>query len=280
VFTGWNFQRVGASADPSGYYRFFYNALQHETAPKVFSFPIYPDGSKTIPSRAAADGMQDGLDLLTALARNPETGRRLARKLYGYFVSEINDPGEPLIDWLGQVFQENNYSISALVQALLFSREFSSPSNYFSRYSWPAEFVVRAMKEAGFAGFSVNSALSPLISMGQQLFEPPNVAGWELGKNWFSSGTTLARMNFSAVLTQNQRFNIASAAKGKGPTPEALLSFYLDQLTPADYSSAAYDDLLAYLREGVTWSGSDAQLATKAPGLLHVILGSSEYQLV
>ena len=101
-----------------------------------------------------------------------------------------------------------------------------------------------------------------------------------MGQNWFSTGATLARMNFSAVLTLNQRFNIAAAARGKGPTPEALLSFYLDQLTPADYSRAAYDDLLAYLSAGVTWSGSDAQLATKAPGLLHVIVGSSEYQLV
>ena len=34
--------------------------------------------------------MQDGLDLIDALARNPETGRRLARKLYAYFVSEID----------------------------------------------------------------------------------------------------------------------------------------------------------------------------------------------
>ena len=136
------------------------------------------------------------------------------------------------------------------------------------------------MKEVGFAGFSVNSTLTPLINMGQQLFEPPDVSGWDLAKSWFSTGATLARMNFSAVLTQNQRFNIAAAAKGKGPTPEALLSFYLDQLTPADYSRAAYADLVAYLREGVTWSGADAQLATKAPGLLHVIVGSSEYQLV
>jgi hypothetical protein len=136
------------------------------------------------------------------------------------------------------------------------------------------------MKEVGFAGFSVNNAVSSLANMGQQLFEPPDVAGWDLGRTWFSTGAMLARMNFSALLTQNQRLNIAAAARGKGPTPDALLSFYLDQLTPADYSRAAYDDLLAYLSAGVSWNGSDAQLTVKAPGLLHVIVGSSEYQLV
>ena len=224
--------------------------------------------------------MQDGLDLIDALARNPETGRRLARKLYAYFVSEISAPDEQVIAWLGRLFQDSNYNIGAVVQGLLFSHEFSEPSNHFSRYSWPVEFVVRAMKEVGFAGFSVNTALTPLLNMGQQLFEPPDVSGWDLGKSWFSTGATLARMNFSALLTQNQKVAIGAAARGKGPTPEALLSFYLDQLTPADYSRAAYDDLLAYLREGVTWSGADEQLLTKAPGLLHIIVGSSEYQLV
>ena len=279
VFTGWNLERVGRD-DPNGYYRFVYNANQHDTAPKEFTFAIYPDGGRTIPSRTAADGMKDGLDFIDALVRHPETGRRLARKLYAFFVSEIAAPTEQVISLLGRVFQENNYSVASVVRALLFSREFTEPSNHFSRYSWPAEYVVRAMKEVGFAGFSVNSAISPLANMGQQLFEPPDVAGWDLGPSWFSTGATLARMNFSAVLTQNQRFNIATAARGKGPTPQALLSYYLDQLTPADYSRAAYDDLLSYLNAGITWSGSDAQMSTKAPGLLHVIVGSSEYQLV
>jgi uncharacterized protein (DUF1800 family) len=279
VFTGWNLQRSG-SADASGYYRFVYNAGAHETTAKEFSFPIYPDGSKTIPARSAADGMQDGLDLIDALARNPETGRRLARKLYAFFVSELNDPDEQLINQAAQVYQQSGFSMAAVLRTLLLSRAFNSPSNHFTRYSWPVEYVVRAMKEVGYAGFSVNSAIGPLINMGQQLFEPPDVSGWDLGQSWFSTGAMLARMNFAATLTQNQKNNIAVAVRGNGPTPEALLSFYLDQLTPLDYDRPAYDDLLGYLRESVTWNGSYAQLAVKAPGLLHLIVGSSEYQFV
>jgi uncharacterized protein (DUF1800 family) len=280
VFTGWNLERVGAAADTNGYYRFIYNANQHETAAKVFSFPIYPDGSKTIPARTAAAGMQDGLDLIEALARHPETGRRLARHLYGYFISETNAPDDVLINQLANVYQQNSHSMAPMVRALLLSRAFDAPVNYFTRYSWPAEFVVRALKEVGLAGFSVSSALGLMANMGQQLFEPPNVAGWELGTNWFSTGAMLARMNFAARLTSDQRFSIAAAARGKAPTPDALLSFYLDQMTPADYDRGAYADLLAYLRSGGAWTGSDAQIGVKAPGLLHLIVGSSEYQFV
>src|SRR5687768_8074451 len=75
VFTGWNLQRTGESRDPLGFYQFFFNAAQHDTSAKTFSFAIYSDGSKTIPARAASAGMQDGVDLLSALARHPETGR-------------------------------------------------------------------------------------------------------------------------------------------------------------------------------------------------------------
>jgi hypothetical protein len=126
----------------------------------------------------------------------------------------------------------------------------------------------------------MNNALTPLVNMGQQLFEPPDVAGWDLGQSWFSTGAMLARMNFAATLTSNQRFNISQAARGKGPTPDALLTLYLDQMGPADYSRAAYDDLLAYLQAGGTWTGNDTQIGIKAPGLLHLIVGSSEYQFV
>ena len=45
-----------------------------------------------------------------------------------------------------------------------------------------------------------NDALTPLVNMGQQLFEPPDVNGWDLGPGWFSSGAMLARMNFAAQL--------------------------------------------------------------------------------
>jgi uncharacterized protein (DUF1800 family) len=280
VFTGWNLQRVGAAREPNTYWQFLYNANQHDTSGKEFTFAIYPDGGRTIPSRPGSQGMQDGIDLINALARHPQTARRLARKLWSFFVSELEAPNDGLVDQMASAYLQENFSIAAMMRTLLSSSDFINTDTYFARYSWPVEFVARALKEVGYAGFSLGTALTPLTNMGQQLFEPPDVAGWDLGATWFSTGSMLARMNFAATLTSNQRFNISRDVRGKGPTPEALLSFYLDRLTPADYERGAYEDLLAYLREGGSWTGSDAQLATKAPGLLHLLVGSSEYQFV
>ena len=52
--------------------------------------------------------------------------------------------------------------------------------------------------------------------MGQQLFEPPDVNGWDLGPGWFSSGAMLARMNFAAQLATNQKFDLRDVARGLG----------------------------------------------------------------
>ena len=64
--------------------------------------------------------------------------------------------------------------------------------------------------------------------MGQNLYDPPDVAGWDPGKAWFSTGAMLARMNFASTLASNQRFNLATAAAPHATTPETLLSYVLD----------------------------------------------------
>src|SRR5688572_24444512 len=280
VFTGWNLQRAGDARDPRGFFQFFYNAAQHDTNAKTFSFPIYKDGSKTIPARAPSGGMQDGLDLIAALARHPETGRRLARRLWSFFVSEIRPADDAFVARIANVYALADCHMSPVVRAVLSSPEFHAPESYFARFSWPVEFVARSLKEVGASGFTLNSALSPLSNMGQQLFEPPDVAGWERGAAWFTTAAMLARMNFAATVTSRQRNDIAAAAAGNGPTPDALLSFYLDRLSPAPFDSHAYSTLLQYLRSGGAWTGSATQLRAKAPGLIHLIAGSSEYQLV
>lgn len=280
AFTGWNVRRVSGptgTTDPATKYEFFYNAAQHDTAAKTFSFPIYPDGSRTIPARN--DGMADGLDLINACVRHPETARRLARRLYAFFVSETSAAPDDFVGRLAGVFSAG-YDLRAVMRALLTSREFVQEDSRYARYAWPVEFVVRSIKEAGWVGFSVNDVLTPLSNMGQQLFEPPDVNGWETARGWFSSGATLARMNFAAQLATNQRVNLRDAARSFGQTPQSTLSYVLDRLSAMPYDSGPYEELNSYLRAGGAWTGSDAQLLVKVPGLVHLVLGSPQYQFV
>src|SRR5262249_31098041 len=151
---------------------------------------------------------QDGIDLINALAGNPNTGRYLAGKLWSFFVSEQSAPDPSFVNRVSGVYMQSRYDMKAVLREVLNSPQFWDPSVYFTRYSWPAEFVVRAIKDIGWRGFSVDSALTPMTNMGQTLYEPPDVAGWRASETWFATGAMLARMNFAAALSGNQKFNL------------------------------------------------------------------------
>jgi uncharacterized protein (DUF1800 family) len=281
VFTGWNLRRTGARDDPATRYEFFYDARQHDTNAKMFSFPIYADGSSTIPARAAADGLQDGVDLVTAVARHPETARRLARRLYAFFVSEVDDVPDDFVARVSSAYFSSGSSMRAVIRSVLHSPQFLDPAHAFARYAWPVEFVVKALKEIGWLGYTVSDLLTPLTNMGQQLFEPPDVNGWETGRGWFSTAGTLARMNFAAALCTNQRFNLRDQARSARESSDALLAWAIERLSPAPFDREPYEELLQYIGVGVPrWTGSDQELVVKAAGVIHLIAGSAEYQLV
>ena len=63
-------------------------------------------------------------------------------------------------------------------------------------------------------------------------------------------------------------------------TPEALLAHFMDGLITAPPDSSVTTELSNYLHANGAWTGSDAQLQQKAPGIVHLIAGSPEYQLV
>ena len=282
VFTGWNLSR-GSGATPV--YRFQYRPAEHDTDPKDFTFEVIPNGRHTrastrIPARDAGSGMQDGIDLITALANHPLTARRLARRFWTWFVSETEPAPDSFVESVAGVYLNNQTSIRATLRAVLTSAEFTDTNRPFQRYAWPVEFVVRSLREIGWAGFSANDALTPLASMGQTLYEPPDVSGWDLGLAWFTTGGMLARLNFASQLATNQRVAIRDAARSWNGSPNSLVDFCYDRLSMPPATLDNQISLVDYALAGGPWTGSDAQLLTKAPGMIHILSGSAEYQLV
>jgi uncharacterized protein (DUF1800 family) len=282
AFTGWNLRRSEGYRrdDMNAYQEFFYNAAEHDGSAKTFSFPVSSTLGRTIPERSGSTGMQDGVDLITALAVHPETARRLARKFWHFFISEIHQPDPAFVESTAAIYLQHRTEIKPVVRHILTSSWFNNPSARYARYSWPAEFVARAIKEVGWQGFSLDKIRAPLANMGMLLFEPPNVGGWPLGAGWFSTGTMLARSNFAATLAASQKNFIAVALDPDGGTPQALLAAMLDRVTPAPFDPAPQQALVSYLLAGGAWTGSASQLNTRAAGLARLLVASSEYQLV
>jgi uncharacterized protein (DUF1800 family) len=285
VFTGWNLQ---ASAnylkddygDLNAYQEFVWRPDQHETSPKTFSFPIYSDGGRTIPARSESEGMQDGIDLINALAMHPETARRLARKFWHFFISEIQPPDPAFVEATANVYLQNRTEIRPVIRYILSSSWFTNPAVHYARFAWPVEYVTRAIKEVGWQNLSLDRVRAPLANMGQLLYEPPNVAGWHQGVDWFSTGTMLARTNFAALVASSQKEFMAVSLQSQGGTADGLMQAMLDRVTPAPFDQGPQQALMNYLLADGGWTGSQAQLSTRASGLAKLLVGCSEYQLV
>jgi uncharacterized protein (DUF1800 family) len=285
VYTGWNLRgsadyRQDEYGDLNAYLEFVYNGDQHDTGEKTFSFPIYSNGGRTIPSRSESAGVDDGVDLINALAMHPETGRRLARKFWNFFISEIHPPDPDFVEAAAGVYRQNRTEIRPVVRYVLLSPWFTDPAMRHARYSWPAEFVIRAIREVGWQNYSLDRTLAPMATMGQELFEPPNVGGWSQGAAWFSTGTMLARANFAAALAGNQKEFLAASLAAQSETPQALVAAMRDRMTTAPLDSGPQQALMSYLAAAGNWTGGGEQLATRAAGLARLLVGSSEYQLV
>ena len=82
--------------------------------------------------------------------------------------------------------------------------------------------------------------------MGQQLFAPPNVKGWEGGKAWLNTATVLARHNFAHALVN-----------GMGDLNEHAKKFNLQTFFPA------VNPLAFVLRAGHHGAGEDRGPATR-----------------
>ena len=86
---------VGAGGRPDYRYEYFFDRDdQHDSNAKDFTFPIYP-GRRPHHRRQRRAGRHR---LHQRDRRHPETGPRLARKLYAFFVSETQPAPQPFVD--------------------------------------------------------------------------------------------------------------------------------------------------------------------------------------
>ena len=156
----------------------------------------HDDGMKTFMGKT---GNFTGDDIVEMLVPLRATAERLAARLFGFFAYPNPDP--EIVHHLADVFQQNRYSIRAVVSEIFAMDAFYSEKAYRSLVKSPAEFVAQSLRGLGYAG-DIRQGPAAMAPMGQVLFYPPNVAGWPAGSSWINSSTLLSRVNFATALAQ------------------------------------------------------------------------------
>jgi hypothetical protein len=137
------------------------------------------------------------------------------------------------------------------------------------------------------AASSWQDILPPMRRMGQELFNPPNVKGWDGGRSWISTSTILERFNFAnrMISARNDatRTSIDPARVVAGaPTDAAgLVDHCLQILVDGDVPSSVRAELVQYVRSGpgAFETLTPGSLDEKVRGLLHLIMSLPVYQM-
>jgi uncharacterized protein (DUF1800 family) len=169
-FTGWEIRRK----------MFRFNPYQHDS------------GGKMILGNPDVESGEDAIDCVVAHASMPHF---IVSKLFRYLVCDEPRAPDALLEPLAKDFVQSGYSVRAVVDRILQSRIMLSLWSSGRKVRSPVELAVELMR-----GLSATTNLDRMSKMlrplGQALFYPPNVKGWDGGRAWINSSTLIGRANF------------------------------------------------------------------------------------
>jgi uncharacterized protein (DUF1800 family) len=236
-------------------------------------------GSKTVLGHT---GPWSGDDIPGILLDQPACAEFICRKLFRHFISETHTPTEKLIAPLARAFRESGYQVNEPVAIILRSNLFFDPGIRRRRVKSPIEYAIGTIRSLEVLDPTVQAAAlaDSCGRMGQSLYAPPSVAGWDGGTAWINSTAMLARANLAlGLLSQEngalgQRLDPWKLATRHGFGARAKIAgFYINLLAQGQIEPKVRDQI-----EKAALSKTASEDAA-AREVVRLILTSPEYQL-
>ncbi|HEV3163102.1 MAG TPA: DUF1800 domain-containing protein [Isosphaeraceae bacterium] len=251
-------------------------------------FVFHPDdhdpGTKQFLGKS---GRFDGTDIVDILMQEPTTARFLARKLLRFFATA--EPSEEVIDEAAALLDRTQLNIKWFLRELFLSRYFYSDDCYRKRISSPVEFVVGTVRTLAAHWPSVE-LVEHLKAMGQELFAPPNVKGWDGEQKWINSQTWAARVSFAKAIAGLEsdsqfgpRMEVDRLVAGGTKVPTEAVGRLADVLMQDDLAAETTQDLTEFLvttedgRNLEAFRDDDDFRESRTRGAVALILSLPEY---
>jgi uncharacterized protein (DUF1800 family) len=166
-----------------------------ETGAFVFRQRDFDPGWKTFFGKSGPFGGDDIIDLIIA---QPQCARFIGRKLWTFFASV--DPAEEIVSGIADTLLQNGYDIGATLGEIFRSAAFYSAHVIHHQIKSPVQWMMQTTKMLEIPLPDARVLENSLAALGQILFAPPNVKGWDGGRAWISASTLLYRYNLAAYL--------------------------------------------------------------------------------
>lgn len=185
AFTGWEVRHR----------EFTFNDFQHD------------EGDKSVLGQR---GNWNGEDIVRILLEQPAAAQFLVGKFYRVFISETADPGDDVIEALAAGYREHDYDALWLMRRMLGSNLFYSEYALGQRVKSPVEMGIGLLRSFGLET-NTYALAEELRQQGQAVFYPPNVKGWDGGREWINSAALLSRVNLAWALLSGADNRFGSA---------------------------------------------------------------------
>jgi uncharacterized protein (DUF1800 family) len=172
-------------------------SLDMEEQKFIYRPRVHDDGSKTVLGHT---GDFDGDDVMQIIVEHPQAARFITAKIWNYFAGQM--PTEAFNSELAARFRANGNNFKPFLREMFSCREFYSDQIVRNQVKSPAQWLVGSVR-------LLETELPPTLvswgmlrQLGQDLFAPPNVKGWDGGITWITANSLFARYNDAQTLVE------------------------------------------------------------------------------
>jgi uncharacterized protein (DUF1800 family) len=201
--------------------------------PVAFDATAFDPGTKTILGQTGNWGYNDVIDIIFQQRPNEVAGF-ICKKLYEFFVHpDSNDAAgnaQAIISGMASTFISSNFEIAPVLSQLFKSEHFFDDEAIGVIIKSPFDLYLNLISETGFA-YDDSTLLNVVDAaglLGQSLFDPVDVAGWQRNRTWINTNFIIGRWLTLEVFLQ--AFYQANA--------EQFRTLAMDAVGPADSNTS------------------------------------------
>ena len=172
-------------------------SLDRTTEQFIFRPAFHDNGQKTV---LGLTGNLTGEDVMAQIVRQPQAARFITAKIWNFFAGQM--PSHELNDALALTFSGDGGNFKPFLRVMFRSEEFYDEAILRNQVKSPVQWLVGAVRALECDLPPATTAAALIRSMGQDLFAPPNVKGWDGGMSWITTNTLLTRYNDAATIVQ------------------------------------------------------------------------------
>jgi hypothetical protein len=154
----------------------------------------HDDGDKTV---LGVTGKLDGDDLVKILLQQDACPRYVARKMITYF--EGVEPDKARLEEYATFLRKNDFKIQPFLRKLFLDPAFYRDEIVGARVQSPIDFMVGTARRLGVQVPPIMLGSGAAL-LGQRIFAPPSVKGWDEGMTWITTSSLMQRGNLAGFM--------------------------------------------------------------------------------